>query len=179
MDQATTGLRFGPVTVVLGDRNGKYPDANLALVGGPEARAVLDAPPCCDRVAGDLAASDLCILTHVHEDHIAGLRWMPHLPVHVHAADLPAIQSRAGMLAAYGLEPEREATMWDHLVAHFHVAPRPDALPYADGATWDLGGGVRITAIHLPGHTAGHCALLVEPEGVLLTGDIDLTGFGP
>ena len=34
-------------------------------------------------------------------------------------------------------------------------------------------------AIHLPGHTRGHCALLAEPAGVLFLGDIDLTGFGP
>ncbi|MBL0897491.1 MAG: MBL fold metallo-hydrolase, partial [Reyranella sp.] len=32
---------------------------------------------------------------------------------------------------------------------------------------------------HMPGHTAGHCVLLVEPEGVAFIGDIDLTGFGP
>nr|MBP8310249.1 MBL fold metallo-hydrolase [Burkholderiaceae bacterium] len=33
--------------------------------------------------------------------------------------------------------------------------------------------------IHMPGHTAGHTVLLVEPEGVAFIGDIDLTGFGP
>ena len=31
----------------------------------------------------------------------------------------------------------------------------------------------------MPGHTAGHSVLLVEPEGVAFIGDIDLTGFGP
>jgi glyoxylase-like metal-dependent hydrolase (beta-lactamase superfamily II) len=31
----------------------------------------------------------------------------------------------------------------------------------------------------LPGHTSGHCALIVEPQGVAFIGDIDLTGFGP
>jgi glyoxylase-like metal-dependent hydrolase (beta-lactamase superfamily II) len=31
----------------------------------------------------------------------------------------------------------------------------------------------------MPGHTAGHCVLLIEPEGVAFIGDIDLTGFGP
>ena len=41
------------------------------------------------------------------------------------------------------------------------------------------GGGVRIRAHHLPGHTSGHCALTVESEGVTFIGDIDLTGFGP
>ncbi len=40
-------------------------------------------------------------------------------------------------------------------------------------------------AFHAPGHTAGHCVLLVEAEGGgggggwRSIGDIDLTGFGP
>ncbi len=40
-------------------------------------------------------------------------------------------------------------------------------------------GQVQVRAFHMPGHTAGHCVLLVEPEGVAFIGDIDLTGFGP
>ena len=63
--------------------------------------------------------------------------------------------------------------------ADFHYRPRPDAIGYEDGATWDLGGGVRVRAQHLPGHTAGHCVLVVENEGIAFLGDIDLTGFGP
>jgi glyoxylase-like metal-dependent hydrolase (beta-lactamase superfamily II) len=61
----------------------------------------------------------------------------------------------------------------------FHYMPRPDALAYADGASWDLGGGVTVRAIHAPGHTSGHCVLLVEPEGIAFIGDIDLSSFGP
>jgi glyoxylase-like metal-dependent hydrolase (beta-lactamase superfamily II) len=65
------------------------------------------------------------------------------------------------------------------LDTEFSYAPRPDALAYADGAAWDLGGGVRVRAVHLPGHTAGHCALVVEPAGIAFIGDIDLSTFGP
>ena len=65
------------------------------------------------------------------------------------------------------------------IVRDFHYQPRPDATGYADGAVWELGAGVRIRAHHLPGHTSGHCALVVESEGVAFIGDIDLTGFGP
>ena len=34
-------------------------------------------------------------------------------------------------------------------------------------------------AVHLPGHTAGHCVLLVEPQGIAFIGDFDLSSFGP
>ena len=56
--------------------------------------------------------------------------------------------------------------------------PRPDAIGYADGAVWQLGQS-SVRAFHMPGHTAGHCVLLVEPEGVAFIGDIDLSSFGP
>ncbi len=49
----------------------------------------------------------------------------------------------------------------------------PDATGYKDGARWD---SAARASIHMPGHTAGHCVLLVEPEGVAYIGDIDLTG---
>lgn len=36
-----------------------------------------------------------------------------------------------------------------------------------------------MTVVHLPGHTAGHCGFLIEPDGFLYVADIDLTSFGP
>ena len=38
---------FGPVTVFLGEKNGKYPDANQVIVTGADVRAALDAPLAC------------------------------------------------------------------------------------------------------------------------------------
>src|SRR4029450_9177378 len=39
--------------------------------------------------------------------------------------------------------------------------------------------GVRIRAIHAPGHTRGHTVFHIEPDDVLYLGDIDLSSFGP
>jgi glyoxylase-like metal-dependent hydrolase (beta-lactamase superfamily II) len=36
-----------------------------------------------------------------------------------------------------------------------------------------------MTAIPTPGHTRGHTAWLIEPDAVLVIGDIDLSSFGP
>lgn len=60
----------------------------------------------------------------------------------------------------------------------FHVRGRPDARGFEDGAVFDLGGRT-VTVVHLPGHTAGHCGFLVEPDGFLFVADVDLTSFGP
>lgn len=169
---------FGRVTVFFGDKNGKYPDANQVIVRGTEAQAAFDTPIVANHIGEEFESSDLVILGHVHEDHMAGLHLLPKAPVHVHVADLPAAQSWPGLIAAYGSDESYVDAMLQNFERKFFYAPRPDANGYADGAVWELG-GTTVRAIHAPGHTAGHSVLLVEPEGVAFIGDIDLSGFGP
>jgi glyoxylase-like metal-dependent hydrolase (beta-lactamase superfamily II) len=113
----------------------------------------------------------------VHEDHVAGVHLFPTATVRAHRADTLGMRSLDGLMRMYGYG-DTVSGMADFVVQQFHYAARPDTQDYEDGQVFDLG-GTRIRAIHLPGHTRGHCALLVEPEGVLFLGDIDLTGFGP
>lgn len=170
---------FGRVSVYFGERSGKYPDGNQILIRGSETRVALDTPLVSNHIGAAFDDSEMVVLGHVHEDHIAGLHRLPNAPVYAHVRDLPTVQSWDGMLAAYGdMDPSLAAAMRANFERKFHYTPRPDAIGYEDGAVWDLGSN-RITAFHLPGHTAGHCALLIEPEDVLFIGDIDLTGFGP
>ena len=169
---------FGRVTVFFGDKNGKYPDANQVIVRGSDTQAAFDTPIVANFIGEAFDASDLVILGHVHEDHMAALHRLPNAPVHVHEADLAAAQSWDGLRAAYGSDESYVAEMLSRFQRDFFYVPRPDAIGYADGAVWELGQS-RVHAFHAPGHTAGHCVLLVEPEGVAFIGDIDLSGFGP
>src|SRR5215510_2467629 len=169
---------FGRVTVFFGEKNGKYPDANQVIVRGADTRAAFDTPITANHIGAEFEASDMVILGHVHEDHMAGLHLLPDAPVHVHEADLAAARSWEGLRAAYGSDESYVEEMLARFKRDFFYTPRPDAIGYKDGAVWDLGGS-RVRAFHMPGHTAGHCALLVEPEGVAFIGDIDLSGFGP
>jgi glyoxylase-like metal-dependent hydrolase (beta-lactamase superfamily II) len=170
---------FGRVTVLVGEKTGKYPDGNSLWIRGRDAAAVLDPSLSVARRADALGSVDLVVQSHVHEDHVAGLFRFPQARVAAHRADLPGLQSLDGLLAIYGYpDPGLLDGMGHWLRDQFHYVPRPDAEAYDDGAVFDLG-GTRIRAIHLPGHTRGHSALLVEPEAVLFLGDIDLTGFGP
>lgn len=172
-------LRFGPVSVYLGHRCGKYPDGNQILVQGADTRVAFDTPLVSNTIGPAFDDIDLVILGHVHEDHMAGLHRVPRARVEVHEADLAAARSWEGMKAHYGYPEPVLADFRAVMERDFHWQPRPDAQPYAHGAQWDLGGGVRIRAHHLPGHTSGHCALVVESEGLAFIGDLDLTGFGP
>ena len=109
---------------------------------------------------------------------MAGLHSIPRTPVFAPEQDLAAVQSWEGLARHYGYRPQVLARMRAKIEREFHYVPRPDAVGYPDGHVWDLG-GVQVRAVHMPGHTAGHSVLLVEPDGLAFIGDIDLTGFGP
>lgn len=172
-----TDRHFGNVTVLVGDKNGKYPSGNSVLVRGRDGAAIIDPSLSVVARADELRhGADLVVLSHVHEDHFAGVHLFPHAAVHAHRDDALGLRSLDGLMQMYGyagVSDEMEA-----LMSAFHYVERPDTQPFDDGAAFDLGGSI-IRAIHLPGHTRGHCGLLIEPEGVLFLGDIDLTGFGP
>jgi glyoxylase-like metal-dependent hydrolase (beta-lactamase superfamily II) len=170
-------MQRGRVEILFGEGGGKYPDGNTVHVHGTETSVLIDAalsianaetPPPIDQI----------LLTHCHEDHLPGVSRYPSTPVAAHERDVAALHSLDGLLAIYGLPAEAAAAFAPALVDTYHYRPRPDAAAFADGTCWDVGGST-ITAIHTPGHTGGHTCFLVEPEGVLVLGDIDLTGFGP
>jgi glyoxylase-like metal-dependent hydrolase (beta-lactamase superfamily II) len=171
-------ISFGPVRIYFGAKRGKYPDGNQVIVQGADRRAVFDSPQIANYIGKDFDDADLVIQGHVHEDHIAGLHRIPNVPVYVHELDLPSVHSWPGLCDALGYAPEVCEMLRPQFERDFCYVPRSDALSYVDGESWDLG-DVTVKAIHLPGHTAGHCGLLVEEAGLLFIGDIDLSGFGP
>ena len=168
----------GPVTVHFGEKTGKYPDGNQVVVRGRDSLAIFDTPQVANHVGTSLDDADLVILGHVHEDHMAGLHRLHQAQVLVHEADLDAARSWEGLSRHYGYPQPVLDQLRAKIELDFHYRPRPDATGYRDGAVWDLG-GVRVRAWHLPGHTAGHCVLLVEPQGIAFIGDFDLSSFGP
>lgn len=169
---------FGRATVFLGVKDGKYPDCNQLVVAGSDTRMAIDASITTHLIGPEFDSADLAVLSHGHEDHMAGLYRLPGVPVQAPEADLAAVQGWPAMTRACGFDPSIHAQMLALFQRDFAYAPRPDATGYGDGHLWDLG-GVRVRAIHTPGHTPGHSALLVEDEGLLFIADIDLTGFGP
>ena len=67
---------FGRVTVFFGEKNGKYPDANQVIVRGSDTQAAFDTPVVANHIGPEFDRTDIVILGHVHEDHMAAERQM-------------------------------------------------------------------------------------------------------
>ncbi len=172
-------LRLGPVRVLFGRGGGKYPHGNTLLVEGSRQTVVIDpslalyelpAPPRADRV----------LLSHCHEDHLAGAALYPDLPLALHAADAGGMRSLDGLMAIYGFDGPIADAFGQELVRTFHYRARPDAESLQGDDVLDLG-GVTLRVLHMPGHTRGHCCFRIEWPGgaVVYLGDVDLSSFGP
>jgi glyoxylase-like metal-dependent hydrolase (beta-lactamase superfamily II) len=172
------GLRIGPVDVFFGSHRGKYPDGNFVVVQGSDSRIAFDTPLVTRRLPLRCRAADAVVLSHVHEDHTAALDLMANTPLYVHSGDIAAARSLVGLARHYGYGEEVNVELCRRAVERFHFQPRPKAIAFEHGFVWDLG-RVRVRAIHAPGHTSGHCILMVEPDGIAFIGDIDLSTFGP
>ena len=169
-ETGTEVVRLGPHTVQLRPENGgKYPYGNPLVVQGAERTAMLNA--CLHAAPVDV---DLLLISHYHEDHTvaagrcAGEVW-------VHERDAEAVRSETEFANAMAVPDVSDG----HNARRIPLVTRPGAQAFADGHVFDLGGGVRITALHLPGHTPGHSGFFIEPDGVVFLGDVDLSSFGP
>ena len=165
------------VSVLLGDERGAYPSGNSVLVEGQGEVAIIDPSITVVSKGGAPVGVDAVINSHGHEDHMPGNSLFTGASVHIHNEDLRAAQSLDGLMEVYGLEGRARADFGAQVMEEFSYQARPDANGFEDGHVFDLGGGVTVQALHLPGHTRGHSGLVTE--GVFFLSDIDLTGFGP
>jgi glyoxylase-like metal-dependent hydrolase (beta-lactamase superfamily II) len=165
------------VSVLVGANQGRYPSGNTLLVRGTGETVVID--PSIDVLArgGVPIAVDAVINSHSHEDHMACNGFFKDARIHIHHRDLPGAQSIDGLMDVYGFQGASRAQFRSLVLETFHFTPRPDAIGFSDGDLFDLG-GLKVEAVHLPGHTRGHSGFRISNE-VFFLSDIDLTGFGP
>jgi glyoxylase-like metal-dependent hydrolase (beta-lactamase superfamily II) len=165
------------VSVLIGTDGGKYPSGNSLVVRGSGEAVIIDPSVTVVELGGASVPIDAVIVSHSHEDHMAGNGLFGEARLHIHDEDLPGARSLDGLMEVYGLTGAPREEFSREVVEHFHYTPRPDAAGFTDGHVWDLG-HVQVEAVHLPGHTRGHSGFRIS-GGVFFLSDIDLTGFGP
>lgn len=111
------------------------------------------------------------VMTHDHPDHAGGLAaikqatgapaWMHHLDAEVVRGHVPMFRST----------PSPGIVAW--IMYNRFIKNVPGVVPQAeieneitDGQLLPISGGLRV--IHTPGHSAGHCAFMLERDGGLL-----------
>lgn len=143
------------------------------------ARVVIDTS-CSKEQAGALNGHgiDIIVNTHYHYDHSRNNHLFPQSQVWIHTSDAPFLQSMEKYADGYGFQTPAEK----HLAKDFFplVTFRPSAVhrELNDGEILDFG-KVKLQVIHTPGHSPGHCCFYQEKTGLLISGDIDLSRFGP
>jgi glyoxylase-like metal-dependent hydrolase (beta-lactamase superfamily II) len=131
---------------------------------------------------------DALVLTHGHADHIGFAERLRQegVPVWAHDDD-------RGRFASGGGSPPRDllVNLWRPAVARYFlrvfrqgatsITPIETFHELVDGETLDVPGSPRV--LSLPGHSPGHCALVLEERGVVLIGDalgtVDMRTFEP
>jgi hydroxyacylglutathione hydrolase len=172
------GNEPGRVVALIGEMSGKYPSGNSVLVSGTEESILIDPSLTVHDRGGVPGQVDRMLVSHAHEDHIAGCSIFPNAKLHSHHDDLLGLHSVEGVLTLYGFAEPLRSEWPTTLIEEFHYVPREDATGFSDGYRFELG-TIAVEVVHLPGHTRGHSGFLIEPDGVLFVADIDLTGFGP
>lgn len=118
------------------------------------------------------------VLTHTHVDHIGCARELAaesSAPVFVHEIEAPAATGAGKPVPPKGLA----ANVWRPSLLQFlkHAISNGGAkratvdavTTYSDGEVLDVPGKPRI--VFCPGHSPGHCAVLLEERRVLFSGD--------
>jgi glyoxylase-like metal-dependent hydrolase (beta-lactamase superfamily II) len=123
------------------------------------------------------------VATHHHVDHFGTAtpyRALTHAEVYLH----PLEAERATMMAhitgenteylrRHGVPdvpPEQQLPPPSRFFGSWYAPGEPDHL-LADEDQIPLGDGRSFAVVWTPGHTAGHCCFLLEPDGILFVGD--------
>ncbi len=122
------------------------------------------------------------ILTHCHPDHAgsaAAVVGGKKIPVCAHTIDADLIEKGISHRRQLSVSPG----IGNFLIYNLFIKPAPDKIEpvyvnerLKDGDLLPFAGGLEI--IHTPGHSAGHIALLMKNEGILIAADICANNFG-
>jgi N-acyl homoserine lactone hydrolase len=112
------------------------------------------------------------VLSHLHQDHIGGLRELGHARIVASAAERAEIGRPAALLDGYLTDHiSLPGLLWDEVVPR--PLDDPAILPFR--AAHDLFGDGRLMLVPTPGHTAGSLSLLLRERGMphmLFVGDL-------
>lgn len=165
-------------SLVLGQNKGRFPNCNSMVVQGGGVTAIID--PCCgpDAIADWVDRVDIVLNTHTHSDHAGGNWRFDGKQILVPEYSFATAGSMDKLSRRY-VKTDSQIKGWQRSASE--GAGMRDTQPsgyFQPDEELDIG-GVKIIALDTPGHTYDHTSFYLPGEGVVFSGDIDLTTFGP
>lgn len=168
-----------------------YPYANCLYIKGND-------PILIDTGAGSIALADIkplevsrVLLTHCHIDHTHSTILFPQADIMLGWQEEPFYYDEPVFLQHNSFKAWSDVLRLAKMVGFTDSTPpfrdvpimdefkhQPLAGTFNDLDSWECG-SLKVTAVHLPGHTVGHYGFYIEKEGILMSGDIDLVKLGP
>lgn len=122
------------------------------------------------------------LLTHGHIDHIGGAHALWELTgrrarVVIHEADAHLLRSRRAHVEEYiagrhrYLRDPRGVETQTEVAGRFISGEMEPSLLVTGGETLSLGGDVTVSVHHVPGHTAGSVAYVIDGQNAVFSGD--------
>lgn len=161
--------------LIPGENRGRFPYAHSLYIDG-EIQALIDTGAGKGLKRFSPENIDVVLFSHFHPDHVKEIDRFTGVFFWSHPASVPPLLSIEDFSLYTGLTNFRED--WeDRYPLEVSILPGIHH-QFRDGDVLDFG-GIRLLVVHLPGHSPGHTAFFHEREGILFSGDIDLTRFGP
>lgn len=191
-------MKFKNIQVIPGPNQSKFPGCTSLLIDDGNTAAIIDpgaGPGALLNAMGNRKA-DIVINTHYHFDHISGNYLFPNAKLYMNPIEVECFPNLSRIAELLGIEeiygrdgvagwlkkvadPNSPQTKFSPSNRHeWWMSTRFSADSYIYDNVWEIG-KTRVIMVHTPGHTGGFCCPYFPDEGLVYTGDIDLTSFGP
>jgi glyoxylase-like metal-dependent hydrolase (beta-lactamase superfamily II) len=179
-------MRLHPQILQIGTDWGDGGHTKLYLIEG-EKKAIIDTgvefspkqdiAPYLAMYGYTLDDIDIIINTHGHHDHAGGNQGIPKAEVWMHEADVFMVEDPGAAFDEYNapmlrLMGKSDAQVQTEKAKNVASTVKQKVSKFLkDGDVLDLGKGMVLKVVSLPGHTRGCAGYLFEKEGMLIMGD--------
>lgn len=167
----------GPVWLLAGERKGRFPRSHSVVIQDGDT-ALIDTGAGLEvlRPWAEPGRVDLVLNTHSHLDHSAG-NWLFGCPVWA-PEQAWRTSGRLERLAERFVLPEMADYWKQFILEETGMRDRAPDGKFGHGQEITVGSTV-LRVVHTPGHTIDHCCFHLPQYDLVISADIDLTGFGP
>ena len=117
------------------------------------------------------------LLSHWHEDHISGNNLLNEKRVYCHEKDKAVIENVTKMNYYYNTENTPIAEDLNNFLEVLRVKSIKVNDIIVNDQIFNISEQLKLQVIHIPGHTAGHCAFYEKNSKISFFADIDLTRY--